>query len=295
MSSPRPSASTMSDLKLATRSSPLAMSQAKWVAAAITRANPGLEVSLVEVNTTGDVDRTSSVTVLTEVGAFVRAVQQAVLDGRADLAVHSCKDLPVHGPPELDTVYPRREVPWDVMCGHDLDSLPPGARVGTGSPRRAAQMTKLRPEVEIEDIRGNVDTRLKKVNSGEYDAVILAEAGLRRLGRGSEISYRFGLGEMVPAPAQGALAVEAKVGSPAVRLARTIDDASTRRVVEAERALLAHTRAGCRAALGVLGSLDKSRIRLTGFVQDEHGARYGEAEDTEPDAVARRLQSVLGL
>ena len=295
MSSLKPSASTMSDLRIATRRSRLAISQAEWVASAISEAHPGLEVSLVEVSTTGDDDRTSRVTVLTEVGAFVRAVQQAVLEGRADLAVHSCKDLPVGGPPDLITVFPRREAPWDVLCGQDVDSLPSGALVGTGSPRRAAQMTRLRPDVEIKDVRGNVDTRLKKVSSGEFDAVILAEAGLRRLDREAEIGYRFDLEEMVPAPAQGALAVEAKVGSPAAEMALSIDDPATRRAVEAERALLANTRAGCRSALGALGSLDGSKIRLTGFVQDERGARYGEAEATQPDTVARRLQSVLGL
>ena len=285
----------MSDLKIATRRSRLAISQAEWVASAMSRAHPGLEVSLVEVSTTGDADRTSPVTVLTEVGAFVRAVQQAVLDGRADLAVHSCKDLPVEGPPDLAAVYPRREEPWDVLCGHDLGSLPSGARVGTGSPRRAAQMTRLRPDVEIEDVRGNVETRLEKVSSGELDAVILAEVGLRRLGREAEIGYRFGIEEMVPAPAQAALAVETRVGSPAAELALSIDHPATRRVVEAERALLAYTHAGCRSALGVLGSLHGPKIRLTGFVQDEHGARRGEAEASEPDEVARRLQSTLNL
>ncbi len=285
----------MSDFNIATRKSRLAVSQAEWVASEITKAHPGLEVSLVEVTTTGDEDRTSSVTTLTEVGAFVRAVQQAVVEGRADLAVHSCKDLPVEGPSELVAVYPRREEPWDVLCGEDLDSLPSGARVGTGSPRRAAQMARLRPDVEIQDVRGNVDTRLGKVSSGEFDAVILAEAGLRRLGREADIDYRFDLEEMVPAPAQAALAVEARVGSAAAAMARSIDDPATRRVVEAERALLAYTQAGCRSALGALGSLHRSKIRLTGFVQDERGARYGEAEATEPDVVARRLQSVLGL
>ena len=295
MSSLKPSASTMNDLKIASRRSRLAIAQAEWVASAILEAHPGLEVSLVEVSTTGDEDRTSPVTVLTEVGAFVRAVQQAVLEGRADLAVHSCKDLPVEGPPDLVAIYPRREEPWDVLCGQDLDSLPSGARVGTGSPRRAAQMARLRPDVEIEDVRGNVDTRLEMVSSGEFDAVILAEAGLRRLGREAEIGYRFDLEEMVPAPAQAALAVEARVGSPAATMALSIDDPASRLAVEAVRALLVNTGAGCRSALGALGLIDGSKIRLTGFVQDERGARYGEAEATEPVAVAHRLQSVLGL
>ena len=285
----------MTEVKIATRRSRLAIYQAEWVASALSRALPGLEVSLLEVSTAGDADRTSPMTALTEVGAFVRAVQRAVLEGHADLAVHSCKDLPVLGPPELVSFYPRREQPWDVLCGHDLDSLPSGARVGTGSPRRAAQMHRLRPDVDIQDVRGNVDTRLEQVRSGEFDAVILAEAGLLRLGRESEIGHRFDLAEMVPAPAQAALAVEARVGSPAAEMAARIDDAATRRAVEAERALLANTNAGCRSALGALGIVDGRSIRLTGFVQDEAGARYGEVEATEPDEAARHLQSVLEL
>ena len=290
-----PSASKMTEIKIATRRSRLALSQAEWVALALSRAFPELEVSLLEVSTAGDTDRNSPVTELTEVGAFVRAVQREVVEGRADLAVHSCKDLPVLGPPELVSFYPTREQPWDVLCGHDFDSLPSGARVGTGSPRRAAQMNKLRPDVDIRDIRGNVDTRLEKVRAGEFDAVILAEAGLRRLGSEAEIGYRFGLEEMVPAPAQAALAVEAKAGSSAAEMAASIDDLDTRLAIEAERALLANTNAGCRSALGALGVLEGPTIRLTGFVQDEDGARYGEVEATEPNQAARQLQSVLGL
>lgn len=285
----------MNELRIATRRSRLAMAQAGEVAAALDRAHRGLEVSMVTVTTSGDTDRASPVSTLTEVGAFVRAVQRAVLDGEADLAVHSCKDLPVEGPEGLVAFYPTRAEPWDALCGHDLDSLPSGARVGTGSPRRAAQMRRVRPDVEITDIRGNVDTRLEKLASGEYDAVILAEAGLRRLGREAEIGYLFPLHEMVPSPAQAALAVEALADSPAGEMAASIDDASTRLAVEAERALLAHTRAGCRAALGAFGVLEGSKIRLTGFVEDGEGPRFGEAEADSPDQAARELQAVLGL
>jgi hydroxymethylbilane synthase len=285
----------MSDLRIATRRSWLAIAQAELVAAALRSANPGLEVSLVEVSTTGDLDRASPVTTLTEVGAFVRAVQHTLLDGTADLAVHACKDLPVWGPEELVAFYPEREAPWDVLCGHTLDTLPSGARVGTGSPRRTAQLARVRPDLVIEDIRGNVDTRLDKVASGDFDAVVLAEAGLRRLGREDEIGHRFSLEEMVPAPAQGALAVEAVVGGPPAAVARAVDHPPTRRAVEAERAVLARTGAGCRAALGVHGALDGDEIRLTGFVEDERGPRFGVAVSVTPDEAARELQEVLGL
>jgi len=285
----------MSDLRIATRSSPLALAQARWVASILREARPGLVVSTVEVTSAGDRDRTSPVSVLTEVGAFVRAVQQTLLEGRADLAVHSCKDLPVDGPAELTLSFPEREVPWDVLCGHDLESLPLGARIGTGSPRRAAQMRLLRPDVTTEEIRGNVDTRLDKLRVGEYDAVILAEAGLRRLARADEIDHRFDLTEMVPAPGQAALAVEAVIGSLGAEIAGAIDHEATRRAVETERALLAHTRAGCRSALGAFASVAGDRIRLVGFVEDDAGARSGETTGSDPDAVARDLQAKLGL
>lgn len=285
----------MNDLRIATRRSRLAMAQARRVADLLVRAEPDLRVELVEVTTTGDRDRTTSVTTLTEVGAFVRAVQLAVLDGTADIAVHSCKDLPVEGPSGLITFYPEREEPWDVLCGHDLNSLPSGARIGTGSPRRAAQIRRLRPDIEIGDIRGNVDTRLSKMRSGEYDAVILAEAGLRRLGRQEEIDHRFSLAEMVPAPAQAALAVEVPVDSPAVGILERVESPETRETVEAERSLLRLTRAGCRSALGAHAVMHDAGVRLTGFVEDEHGPRFSEAEGPDAERAARNLQGALAL
>ncbi|MEX2279593.1 MAG: hydroxymethylbilane synthase, partial [Acidimicrobiia bacterium] len=160
----------MRPLRIATRASALALAQARWVGEQLTAAHPRIGVTLVEVTTTGDADRISAVTTLTEVGAFVRSVQMAVLTDDADLAVHSCKDLPVAGPEELTVFFPERESPWDVLCGGTLDSLSPGARVGTGSPRRTAQLAALRPDLVIDGIRGNVETRLGKVASGEFDA-----------------------------------------------------------------------------------------------------------------------------
>lgn len=285
----------MSDLRIATRASDLAVAQARWVAEHMARAHPGLKPTLVEVSTTGDKDRATPVTTLTEVGAFVRAVQLAVIDGEADVAVHSCKDLPVDGPEELVAIYPEREAPWDVLCGHDLSSLPSRARVGTGSPRRAAQLRALRPDVEVADIRGNVGTRLEKMHTGLYDAVVLAEAGLRRLGLETEISHRFGIDEMVPAPAQAALAVEVRRDDPRLHLYEAIDDRDTRAAIETERALLRFTRAGCRSALGALARPNGTSIRVAGFVEDEAGSRFGKAEGESPETTARSLQESLGL
>lgn len=285
----------VSDLRIATRASRLAMAQAGAVADALRAAHSGLEISLVEVESSGDIDKTSPVATLTEVGAFVRSIQQAVLTGDADLAVHSCKDLPVAGPSGLVSFYPEREEPWDVLCGHDLESLPPRAQVGTGSPRRAAQLRILRPDVEVVEIRGNVDTRLEKMRTGRYDAVVLAEAGLRRLGIQDQARHRFSVGQMVPAPGQAAIAVEAAAGTGAAELAEAIDHPTTRMAVESERALLAITGAGCRSALGALGTVTDEGLHLSGFVSDGDGPRFGVAEGRDGQTVATQLQSVLGL
>lgn len=282
-------------LRIATRRSELAVTQAKWVADRIRRANPGIEVDLVEIVTMGDRDTTSPVTTLTEVGAFVRAVQQAVLDGQADIAVHSCKDLPVAGPRELAAIYPIREAPWDVLCGSSLEELPTGARVGTGSPRRAAQLALVRPDLVIDGVRGNVTTRLGKVTSGEFDAVVLAEAGLRRIGLESAIDHRFDLADMVPAPAQAALAVETITGSAAAAAVASIEDVITRVAIEAERTVLANTGAGCRSALGAYAQATDEGIEMTGFVQDEAGIRRGAVRGSDPLDTAEQLIEALEL
>lgn len=285
----------MPDLRLATRRSTLALAQAEIVAKAL--AEVGVSTSIVPVNTSGDRDRSSPVAALTEMGAFVRGVQQAVLEGRADAAVHSCKDLPTDGPPGLVAVHPPRAEPWDVACGAAPSSWPEGARVGTGSPRRTAQIRLLRSDVEVTGIRGNVETRLGKVSSGEVQAVVLAEAGLSRLGLNDHIAHRFDVGEMVPAPAQGAIAVEAHRDSgQVVEALAAIDHPPTRMAVQAERTLLARTGAGCRSALGAYASADTDgSIRMWGFVEDDGGPRRAEADAPSPEEAAEALQHELGL
>jgi hydroxymethylbilane synthase len=285
----------MNTIRIATRASQLALVQARSVGAALRAAHPGLGVELVEVTTTGDLDRTSSVATLTEVGAFVRSVQQAVLDGRADLAVHSCKDMPVHGPDGLRLIFPLREAPWDVMCGSTLSGLRSGARVGTGSPRRTAQLALLRPDLMIDEIRGNVDTRLAKVASGEYDAIVLAEAGLIRIGRTGAIDERLSVDDMVPAPAQGALAIEVRAGDPAEEVALLLDHAPTRLAVETERLVLERTGAGCRSALGVFAEVDGASIPVHGFVSDHIGPRNSRSRGSNPQEAASAIIGSLGL
>lgn len=285
----------MNRIRLATRASQLALAQARLVGAALQASHPGLRVELVEVVTTGDLDRSSPVATLTEVGAFVRAVQQAVLDGRADLAVHSCKDMPVHGPGGLRLLFPPRETPWDVMCGSTVAGLRSGARVGTGSPRRSAQLRLLRPDLVIDEIRGNVDTRLAKVASGEYDAVVLAEAGLIRIGRTDAIAQRLFVEDMVPAPGQGALGVEVREGDPAEAAALVLDHAPTRQAVETERLVLERTGAGCRSALGVYAAVDGPSIQVHGFVSDQHGSRGSLSKGSRPEEAASATIRSLAL
>lgn len=285
----------MPDLRLATRRSTLALAQADIVAKAL--AEVGVSTSIVPVSTSGDRDRSSPVAALTEMGAFVRGVQQTVLEGRADAAVHSCKDLPTDGPPGLVAVYPPRAEPWDVAGGAAPPDWPEGARVGTGSPRRSAQVRLLRPDVEVTGIRGNVETRLAQVASGEVQAVVLAEAGLSRLGLHHHIAHRFDLEEMVPAPAQGAIAVEARRDSTEwVEALEAIDHPPTRRAVQAERALLARTGAGCRSALGAYAFDDAhGSVRMWGFVEDDGGPRRAEVDAPSPEEAAAALQQELGL
>jgi len=286
----------MNEVRIATRRSTLALAQAGRVADMVRARHPGTMVSLVEVDTAGDRDPVGPIAQLTEVGAFVRAVQTAVLDDRADLAVHSLKDLPVIGPADLVlAAFPERASPMDVMVGSSLNDLPGGAVVGTGSPRRSAQLARLRPDLRTAELRGNVETRLRKVLDREVDAAVLAEAGLARLGRTDAIVQRLDPGDMVPAPGQGALAVEGRPGSAVAELAATIDDPELRLLLNAERALLAETGAGCRSSLGALATRESGQIRLEVFVADDRGARHAVVHGSSTDEVVSEARKELGL
>jgi hydroxymethylbilane synthase len=286
----------MSEVKIATRRSPLALAQARLVADRLRASYPGLGVSLVEVVTIGDRDQEGAIAELSEVGAFVRSVQQEVVEGRADLAVHSLKDLPVWGPEELIlAAFPERGSPFDVLVGSTLDGLSAGAVVGTGSPRRIEQLMELSPGLRTLELRGNVDTRLSKVAAGEVDAAVLAEAALDRLGRSELIAQRFDVAQMVPAPGQGALAVETRAGSHFTELVSVIDDHWLRICLSAERLLLAETGAGCRSALGAYATRQYENIRLEAFIADEQGRRRAVVSAETPEAVVADARKELGL
>jgi hydroxymethylbilane synthase len=250
-----------STVRIGTRASTLALTQTGHVGEALAWLT-GLDVELVHVRTDGD-RLTGSLATLGGTGVFVTALRDALLDGRCDVAVHSLKDLPT-GPADglvLGAV-PPREDPRDVLCareGWTLATLPPGARVGTGSPRRAAQLLAARPDLDVVDIRGNVDTRLRRVAPGDLDAVVLARAGLARLGRLDAVTEALDPAVMTSAAGQGALAVEVRAGLLDPTLAAglaALDDPASRLAVAAERALLGHLEAGCAAPVGALARID---------------------------------------
>jgi len=265
-------------LRIGTRASQLARTQSGQVADLV-RSRLGVEVELVEVTTEGDTS-TASLASLGGTGVFVSALRDALLRGDVDLAVHSLKDLPT-APAEgiALAAIPTREDPRDVLVARDgltLGELPAGSRVGTGSPRRAAQLHALGLGLEIIDIRGNVDTRLRKVAEGEYDAVVLARAGLARLGLEDRITETLDPLQMLPAPGQGALAIECRSADAelVVQLRAELDDPRTRAAVEAERTLLATLEAGCAAPVGALAEVvegddgDELWIRATALSLD---------------------------
>ena len=254
--------------RIATRRSPLARAQAALVADLLTAANPGLGVELVLVDTAGDLDRSRPIETLGERGVFTRGVQAALLDGRADIAVHSYKDLPTEPLAGLRiAAVPVRADPRDALVsqgGKGLAELPEGATIGTGSARRSAQVLAVRPDVRVQPLRGNVGTRIGRVQDGDLDAAVLAVAGLERAGLAGAISEALEPPAFLPAPAQGALAVEVRVDRPDVeRLVTRIDDIESRAAVTAERAFLRDLRGGCNVAAGALATVNGADLTLT--------------------------------
>ncbi len=286
----------MPELRLATRGSELALTQTQWVARELRRAHPGLTVTVVTIESSGDRDRNSPVAALTEMGAFVRSLQYALVDGRVDAAVHSCKDLPTESPEGVTiAAFPQRANPFDVLVGSRLDDLDRGAVVGTGSPRRRSQLAVLRPDLEFVELRGNVDTRIRKVRDGEVAAAVLAAAGVERLGRGSDVAQEFTLETMIPAPAQGSLAVETIAGTDALELVAAIDDPRVRVVTEVERLLLSETGAGCRSALAAYAVAGDRSITMHGFNDDDKGPRRAVVTGASGKAAVAALIEELRL
>ena len=261
----------MSALRIGTRASRLALRQTELVAARLRRAWPNQALDIVEITTAGDRDRTSPLTSGEGVGWFTSAIQEALTAGEIDLAVHSYKDLPTARPEGLViTAVPERADPRDALVtrsGARLGELPAGAVVGTSSPRRAAQTRALRPDLALRPIRGNVETRLEKVEAGDFDAALFALAGLQRLGLAARASHVFGFEEMLPAPAQGALAVECRRDDEETRgLLAAIDAGNVRSLVAAERAFLAALGAGCDFPAAACAEGFGTTLKLHGLV-----------------------------
>jgi hydroxymethylbilane synthase len=288
-------------LVIASRGSQLALWQARWVAAQLQAA--GHECRIEIVKTTGDK--------ITDVplgmagaqtgvkGLFTKEIEEALLDGRADLAVHSLKDLPTELPEGLTlAAVPEREDARDAVVGKPLADLPPGARVGTSSLRRAAQLRRLRPDLKVESVRGNLDTRLRKLDQGQYDAIMLAAAGLKRLGWGARIAEILEPERMCPAVGQGALAIETRTSGAGLVAAyaacSALDHPATHAAVMAERGVLGALGGGCQVPIGAYATVADGRLRLLAVVISPDGAELVRAEAEGAVAEAAELGRKLG-
>jgi len=288
-------------LIIASRGSPLALWQARWVQQQLAALGHDSRIEIIK--TTGD--KITSVPLnlagaqAGTKGLFTKEIEEALLEGRADLAVHSLKDLPTELPVGLTlAAVPPREDPRDAMVGLRLADLPTGAKIGTSSLRRAAQLRTLRPDLHIEPARGNVDTRLRKLGQGHYDAIVLAAAGLNRLGWSERIAEVISPDIICPAVGQGALAIETAVGpGPQSSLLEKLDDRPTRTAITAERALLAAMGGGCQVPIGALGTVRGDTLQLRGIVVSPDGLRLvrDSLEGAAADAaeIGRRLGEAL--
>jgi hydroxymethylbilane synthase len=264
-------------LTVATRRGELALAQTRTVIAALQARHPDLDVRIQEITTTGDKDRITALWDLKDTGFFTSKLEEALRAGEADFAVHSFKDLPTQEREGLAvTAIFNRQWPEDCLLTRQpvgsLDELPKAARVGTSSLRRAAQLRHLRPDLELVPLRGNVQTRIRMLQTTDLDAIILARAGLERLGLAGMISVTFDPKQFIPAPAQGALAVQTRSGDRrTVEIVRSIDDSLARALVLAERQVLVTMRCGCHAPVGAYAESHGETMEIHAFISDIEG------------------------
>jgi hydroxymethylbilane synthase len=285
------------EIRLGTRASLLALSQANWVKSRLEETHAGMKVDLVHIKTTGD----KLDVPLFEMGGkglFVKEIEDALLRGAVDLAVHSAKDLPAFIPEGLALMaFPEREDPRDVLISRDgrrWSGIPAGGRVGTGSLRRKAQLVHLRPDLEIIPMRGNLDTRIKKLSTLKLDAIVLAAAGLRRLNWGDQISDYFEPEVLLPAIGQGVLAIEGRLGDERInRLVAPLNHIPTEASLMAERAFLRGLEGGCQVPIAGFARLDSGRLSLTGLVAGVEGHRVIRGRVEGPAAKSEELGKQL--
>ena len=292
----------MTTLRLATRESALALWQTEHVAARLREAHPGLDVVLVPMTTRGDQLQDRPLSEVGGKGLFLKELEVAMLDGRADAAVHSLKDVPMEldGPFEIAAILERAN-PFDAFVSvkyEALEELPYGAKVGTSSLRRQALLRAHRPDLKLVDLRGNVNTRLAKLDAGDYDAIVLACAGLERLGLGERIRERLIAPRFIPAAAQGAIAIECRQGQADVlALLAALDHAPTRACVSAERAMTRTLGGSCQVPIAAYATLNKEKLSLEGLVgraSDGETVRgYASGPVSEPDKLGQQVADML--
>jgi hydroxymethylbilane synthase len=287
-------------LRIATRKSPLALWQAEHVAGALRAAHPGLAVEVVGMSTQGDKILDTPLAKVGGKGLFVKELEQALVEDRADVAVHSMKDVPVDLPRGLHiATIMAREDPRDALVSNRFETLadlPEGARLGTASLRRRCQLSARRPGLEIVPLRGNVNTRLRKLDDGEFDAIVLASAGLRRLGLESRIRSLLSIDECLPAIGQGAIGIECRIDDDATHaLLAPLHDADTAACVEAERAINHRLHGGCQVPIAGHATLRNGYITVRGLVGEPDGSRILRDEIRGPMAGASALgEAVAG-
>jgi hydroxymethylbilane synthase len=257
-------------LVIGSRGSPLALWQANHVRTLLMER--GIESTIKVIRTSGDDLATANISVVGTKGLFTKEIEDAMLEGRIDLAVHSLKDLTTELPAGLClAASPAREDPHDAIAGRPLRELKARARVGTSSIRRASQLRRLRPDLEILPIRGNVDTRLRKLDAGDFDSIVLAAAGLKRLGLGHRIAETMAFEDMCPAPGQGALGIETALEGPGFAAARILNHEPAWLAITAERAVLESLGGGCQLPAGAIAEIDGDTLNLTAVVVSPDG------------------------
>ena len=283
-------------LTIGSRGSQLALWQARYVASQLEQRGIGSHIEVIK--TMGDSRETASLVQAGGKGLFTKEIEDALLTGAIDLDVHSLKDLPTDTPRGLAiAATPKREDPRDAIVGGLFNNLPKHARVGTSSERRKAQLLRLRPDLQIEPIRGNVDTRLRKLKERQYDAVVLAVAGLRRLGLEHEVAEIFPPEQVCPAAGQGALAIETRENDPVREICAALNDEATSQAVACERAALRALGGGCQLPVGAFAEIVERVLRLTAVVISQDGTRYlresGEGSPDHPDEIGRAVADEL--